>query len=50
MVAELTISASPEQRTRAFSLLPLMYGLGSIIGPLLGGNVLYKKVIKQSVC
>ncbi|CAO3596247.1 unnamed protein product [Absidia cylindrospora] len=37
MVAELTITASPEQRTRAFSLLPLMYGLGSIIGPLLGG-------------
>ncbi|SAL98074.1 hypothetical protein [Absidia glauca] len=37
MVAELTLSAPPDQRTRAFSLLPLMYGLGCIIGPLLGG-------------
>jgi MFS family permease len=37
MVAELTIDHLPHQRAQAFSLLPLMYGLGSIIGPMLGG-------------
>ncbi|KAL1932654.1 hypothetical protein VTP01DRAFT_8332 [Rhizomucor pusillus] len=37
MVSELTIEHDEEQRARAFSLLPLMFGLGSIIGPVLGG-------------
>jgi MFS family permease len=37
MVSELTIDHLPHQRAQAFSLLPLMYGLGSIIGPILGG-------------
>lgn len=37
MVSELTIDHLPHQRATAFSLLPLMYGLGSIIGPMLGG-------------
>ncbi|KAL7316843.1 hypothetical protein PS15m_003279 [Mucor circinelloides] len=37
MVSELTIDHLPHQRAQAFSLLPLMYGLGSIIGPMLGG-------------
>lgn len=37
MVSELTTDHLPHQRARAFSLLPLMYGLGSIIGPMLGG-------------
>ncbi|KAI9245057.1 major facilitator superfamily domain-containing protein [Sporodiniella umbellata] len=37
MVSELTTDHLPHQRARAFSLLPLMYGLGSIIGPVLGG-------------
>ncbi|KAI8088832.1 major facilitator superfamily domain-containing protein [Halteromyces radiatus] len=37
MMGELTITSPPDQKTRAFSLLPLMYGLGSIIGPILGG-------------
>ncbi|KAI8334877.1 major facilitator superfamily domain-containing protein [Blakeslea trispora] len=37
MVSELTIDHLPDQRAQAFSLLPLMYGLGSIIGPMLGG-------------
>ncbi|KAI8327945.1 major facilitator superfamily domain-containing protein [Choanephora cucurbitarum] len=37
MVSELTIDHQPHQRAQAFSLLPLMYGLGSIIGPMLGG-------------
>lgn len=38
MVSELTIEHDEEQRARAFSLLPLMFGLGSIIGPVLGGK------------
>lgn len=37
MVSELTNDHLPHQRAQAFSLLPLMYGLGSIIGPMLGG-------------
>ena len=37
MVSELTIEHSAEQRARAFSLLPLMFGIGSILGPMLGG-------------
>lgn len=37
MVSELTIDHLPHQRAQAFSLMPLMYGLGSIIGPILGG-------------
>jgi MFS family permease len=37
MVAELTMDYSPHERARAFSLLPLMFGLGGIIGPILGG-------------
>jgi MFS family permease len=37
MVSELTIDHLPHQRATAFSMLPLMYGLGSIIGPMLGG-------------
>ncbi|OZJ04906.1 hypothetical protein BZG36_02505 [Bifiguratus adelaidae] len=37
MVAELTVDLSESQRARAFSLLPLMFGLGSILGPMLGG-------------
>ncbi|KAG2230033.1 hypothetical protein INT48_007064 [Thamnidium elegans] len=37
MVSELTNDLLPHQRAQAFSLLPLMYGLGSIIGPMLGG-------------
>ncbi|KAI8074525.1 major facilitator superfamily domain-containing protein [Gongronella butleri] len=37
MMAELTLDVPADQRARAFSLLPLMYGLGSIIGPSLGG-------------
>ncbi|KAI8076530.1 major facilitator superfamily domain-containing protein [Gilbertella persicaria] len=37
MVSELTIDHLPHQRAQAFSLLPLVYGLGSIIGPMLGG-------------
>lgn len=37
MVSELTTDHLPHQRARAFSLLPLMYGLGSIFGPMLGG-------------
>ncbi|KAI8393986.1 major facilitator superfamily domain-containing protein [Radiomyces spectabilis] len=37
MVSELTMQHAPHQRARAFSLLPLMFGLGSIIGPMLGG-------------
>lgn len=37
MVSELTNDHLPHQRAQAFSMLPLMYGLGSIIGPILGG-------------
>lgn len=37
MVSEITLENAPDQRARAFSLLPLMYGLGSIVGPVLGG-------------
>ncbi|KAI8971537.1 major facilitator superfamily domain-containing protein [Mycotypha africana] len=37
MVSELTMDYSAHQRARVFSILPLMYGLGSIIGPMLGG-------------
>ena len=37
MVSELTNDLAPDQRAQAFSLLPLMYGLGTIIGPMLGG-------------
>ncbi|KAI9488261.1 major facilitator superfamily domain-containing protein [Zychaea mexicana] len=37
MVSEITIEHSPEQRARAFSFLPLMFGIGSILGPMLGG-------------
>ncbi|KAI8143235.1 major facilitator superfamily domain-containing protein [Fennellomyces sp. T-0311] len=37
MVSEITLEHTPEQRARAFSFLPLMYGIGSIIGPVLGG-------------
>lgn len=37
MVSELTNDHLPHQRAQAFSMLPLMYGLGSIIGPMLGG-------------
>lgn len=38
MVSEITINNSEEQRARAFTYLPLIYGLGSIIGPAMGGN------------
>lgn len=41
MVSELTNDLLPHQRAQAFSLLPLMYGLGSIIGPMLGGFLSY---------
>ncbi|KAJ2962067.1 hypothetical protein NQZ79_g2729 [Umbelopsis isabellina] len=37
MIAEITVESSEADRARAFSLLPLMFGLGSIIGPILGG-------------
>ena len=37
MVSEITLEHTAEQRARAFSFLPLMYGIGSIIGPVLGG-------------
>ncbi|CDH55440.1 member of major facilitator superfamilymultidrug-dha1 sub-family [Lichtheimia corymbifera JMRC:FSU:9682] len=37
MVSEITIHNSEEQRARAFTYLPLIYGLGSIIGPAMGG-------------
>lgn len=37
MVSELTNDHLSHQRAQAFSMLPLMYGLGSIIGPILGG-------------
>ncbi|ORY91089.1 major facilitator superfamily domain-containing protein [Syncephalastrum racemosum] len=37
MVSELTMEHSAAQRARAFSMLPLMFGLGSIIGPIMGG-------------
>lgn len=40
MVSEITLENAPDQRARAFSMLPLMYGLGSIVGPVLGGKVL----------
>ncbi|ORX53499.1 MFS general substrate transporter [Hesseltinella vesiculosa] len=36
-VAELTLDVPAEKRARAFSMLPLLYGLGCIIGPSLGG-------------
>ncbi|KAI9010334.1 major facilitator superfamily domain-containing protein [Phycomyces nitens] len=41
MVAELTAGQPADKRARAFSLLPLMYGLGSIIGPILGGFLVH---------
>ncbi|KAI9303481.1 major facilitator superfamily domain-containing protein [Cunninghamella echinulata] len=37
MMGELTLGLSPKNRARAFTLLPLMYGLGCVIGPMLGG-------------
>ncbi|RUS19352.1 major facilitator superfamily domain-containing protein [Endogone sp. FLAS-F59071] len=37
MVAELTVDLSSNQRARAFSYLPLVFGLGYIVGPVLGG-------------
>ncbi|CAM0135272.1 unnamed protein product [Umbelopsis sp. WA50703] len=37
MIAEITVDVSEADRARAFSLLPLMFGLGSIVGPVLGG-------------
>lgn len=38
MIAELTENHSAEKRTRAFSLLQVTFGLGSIVGAALGGN------------
>ena len=56
MVSEITINNSEEQRARAFTYLPLVYGLGSIIGPAMGGNVpptmnamLYSGVLTSSI-
>lgn len=37
MIAELTENHSAEKRTRAFSLLQVTFGLGSIVGAALGG-------------
>ncbi|KAG2203040.1 hypothetical protein INT47_013256 [Mucor saturninus] len=37
MIAELTQTHSAEKRTRAFSLLQVTFGLGSIVGAALGG-------------
>ncbi|CAO3631361.1 unnamed protein product [Cunninghamella blakesleeana] len=37
MIGELTLDLSQKNRARCFSFLPLMYGLGSVIGPVLGG-------------
>ncbi|KAI8875584.1 MFS general substrate transporter, partial [Backusella circina FSU 941] len=37
MIAELTKNHTASQRTRAFSLLQVTYGLGSIVGAALGG-------------
>lgn len=37
MIAEVTADASEADRARAFALLPFMFGLGSVIGPVLGG-------------
>ncbi|KAI9289241.1 major facilitator superfamily domain-containing protein [Umbelopsis sp. AD052] len=37
MIAELTIDVSEADRAQAFALLPFMFGLGSVIGPVLGG-------------
>lgn len=37
MIAELTEDHSAAKRTRAFSLLQVTFGLGSIVGAALGG-------------
>lgn len=37
MIAEMTVDASEADRAKAFALLPFMFGLGSVIGPVLGG-------------
>ena len=42
MIAELTQNHTPEKRTRAFSLLQVTFGLGSIVGAALGGILLNK--------
>lgn len=38
MIAELTQNHSASKRTRAFSLLQVTFGLGSIVGAALGGK------------
>lgn len=38
MIAELTENHTAEKRTRAFSLLQVTFGLGSIVGAALGGK------------
>ncbi|KAI9314036.1 major facilitator superfamily domain-containing protein [Dichotomocladium elegans] len=45
MVSELTAENDEGQRARAFTYLPLVYGLGSIIGPMMGG--LLSNPVKQ---
>jgi MFS family permease len=37
MIAELTVDVSEADRAQAFALLPFMFGLGSVIGPVIGG-------------
>ncbi|KAI7870222.1 major facilitator superfamily domain-containing protein [Spinellus fusiger] len=37
MISEITVDCSPSDRARAFSMLPLVFGFGSTLGPMLGG-------------
>jgi MFS family permease len=39
MIAELTEHHTSEKRTRAFSMLQVTFGLGSIVGAFLGGRL-----------
>lgn len=38
MVSEISTGYSETQRARAFSLLQVVFGLGSIVGAFLGGK------------
>ncbi|OAD08202.1 hypothetical protein MUCCIDRAFT_105154 [Mucor lusitanicus CBS 277.49] len=48
MIAELTENHTAEKRTRAFSLLQVTFGLGSIVGAALGGFFFLKETLQLS--
>jgi predicted MFS family arabinose efflux permease len=43
MIAELTKKHTASQRTRAFALLQVTFGLGNVVGAALGGKKKKKK-------